>query len=52
MSNNLLVYDTKYGSTEIIARWISELAEDIEVKKPDEVKSIDNYSKIIIGSPD
>jgi len=52
MSNNLLVYDTKYGSTEIIARWISELADDIEVKKPDEVKSINKYSKIIIGSPD
>ena len=52
MTNNLLVYDTKYGSTEIIARWISEEVKYIEVKKPSEVKSIDEYSLIIIGSPD
>ncbi|KYC54436.1 MAG: Flavodoxin domain protein [Candidatus Methanofastidiosum methylothiophilum] len=52
MINKLLVYDTKYGSTEIIARWISEEVKDIEVKKPNEVLSIDNYSLIIIGSPD
>lgn len=52
MSNNLLVYDTKYGSTELIARGISKEMEDIEVKKASEVESIKDYSLIIIGSPD
>ncbi|MCC7571908.1 MAG: flavodoxin domain-containing protein [Candidatus Methanofastidiosum sp.] len=52
MTNNLLVYDTKYGSTEVIARWISEEIKNIVVKKPSEVSSIDEYPLIIIGSPD
>jgi menaquinone-dependent protoporphyrinogen oxidase len=51
MTYNLLVYDTKYGSTEIIARWISEEMKDIEVKKAQEIKSIKDYQFIIIGSP-
>jgi len=51
MTNNLLVYDTKYGSTEVIARWISEEIEDIEIKKASDVNSIEQYSLIIIGSP-
>ncbi len=49
---NLLVYDTKYGSTEVITRWISEEMKDIVVKKCSEVESIKDYSLIIIGSPD
>jgi len=52
MSNSLLVYDTKYGSTEIIARWISEEVKNIEIKKPNEVQSLDKYPLIVIGSPD
>ncbi|KYC46175.1 MAG: Flavodoxin domain protein [Candidatus Methanofastidiosum methylothiophilum] len=52
MTNNLLVYDTKYGSTEIIARWISEEVGNIDVKKASEVTSIKDYSLIVIGSPD
>ncbi len=52
MTNNLLVYDTKYGSTEVIARWISEEMGDIVVKKCSEVESIDDYSFVVIGSPD
>jgi len=52
MTNNLLVYDTKYGSTEVLARWISEEMKDIEIKKCSEVESINDYSLIIIGSPD
>jgi menaquinone-dependent protoporphyrinogen oxidase len=52
MTNNLLVYDTKYGSTGIIAGWISEEMKDIEVKKASEVTSIKDYSLIVIGSPD
>ncbi|NYT04460.1 MAG: hypothetical protein GKC00_07125 [Candidatus Methanofastidiosa archaeon] len=52
MTNNLLVYDTKYGSTEIIARWISEEMKGIEVKKASEIESIKDYSLIVIGSPD
>ena len=52
MTNNLLVYDTKYGSTEVIARWISEEMKDIEVKKASEITSIKEYSLIVIGSPD
>ncbi len=52
MSNKLLIYDTKYGSTEIIARWIAEEIKDIEIKKPNEVQSIDQYSLLVIGSPD
>ncbi len=51
MNDNLLVYDTKYGSTEIIAGWISEEMKDIDVKKPEEVESIGQYSLIVIGSP-
>jgi len=47
-----LVYDTKYGSTEVIARWISEEMKDIEVKRASEVESINDYPLIIIGSPD
>ena len=52
MTNNLLVYDTKYGSTEVIARWISEGMKNIEVKRASEVESINDYQLIIIGSPD
>lgn len=52
MTNNLLVYDTKYGSTEIIAGWISEQMKDIEVKKASEINSIKDYSLVVIGSPD
>ena len=52
MTNNLLVYDTKYGSTEVIARWISEEMGNTEVKKPLEVESIRDYPLIVIGSPD
>ena len=52
MMKNLLIYDTKYGSTETIARWISEEMKDIEVKKASEVDTIEIYSLIIIGSPD
>jgi menaquinone-dependent protoporphyrinogen oxidase len=52
MTNNLLVYDTKYGSTEVIAGWISEEMNDIEVKKASEINSIRDYSLIVIGSPD
>ena len=52
MTKNLLVYDTKYGSTETIARWISEEMNDIEVKKASEVDTIELCSLIIIGSPD
>lgn len=48
---NLLVYDTKYGSTGVITRWISEEMGDIDVKKCSEVESINDYSLIIIGSP-
>ena len=51
MAYNLLVYDTKYGSTELISRWISEEMEDIEVKKPKEIESIKEYKLIVIGSP-
>lgn len=51
MAYNLLVYDTKYGSTELISRWISEEKEDIEVKKPKEIESIKEYKLIVIGSP-
>ena len=52
MCNNLLVYDTKYGSTGIIARGISKEMKDIEVKKASDVESIEDYSLIIIDSPD
>jgi len=52
MTKNLLVYDTKYGSTEVIARWISEEMKDIEIKKASEVNSIEQYTLILIGSPD
>lgn len=52
ITSNLLVYDTKYGSTEVIARWISEGMNNIEVKRASEVESINDYRLIIIGSPD
>jgi menaquinone-dependent protoporphyrinogen oxidase len=52
MTNYLLVYDTKYGSTEVIARWISEGMNNIEVKRASEVESINDYPLVIIGSPD
>lgn len=51
MTNKLLVYDTKYGSTETVAMWISEEIKDMDVKKPMEVESIEKYSLIVIGSP-
>lgn len=46
----LLIYDSKYGSTEQIAHWIAEGINDADVRHVDEVTSL-FYDLIVIGSP-
>jgi len=46
----LVIYDTKYGSTEQVAHWIAEGINDAEIKHVEEVTSL-FYDLIVIGSP-
>ncbi len=49
--NALIVYDTRYGTTEEIAHWLADgLAVDCDVKNVADVTSLD-YDLIIVGSP-
>ncbi len=47
----LIAYDTRYGTTETIARWLAEgLATDCDVKNVADVTHL-NYDLIVVGSP-
>lgn len=46
----LIIYDTKYGSTEQIAHWVAEGINDADIRHVDDVTSL-FYDLIIIGSP-
>ena len=46
----LVIYDTKYGSTEQMAHWIAEGINDADIKHVDDVTSL-FYDLIVIGSP-
>lgn len=46
----LVVYDTKYGSTEQIAHWIAEGINDVDIRHVDDVTSL-FYDLLVIGSP-
>lgn len=48
----LILYKTKYGSTEQYAKWIAEEVDaDISDIESFNINSLDNYEAIIIGSP-
>jgi len=46
----LVIYDTKYGSTEQIAHWVAEGINDSDIRHVDDVTSL-FYDLIVIGSP-
>jgi menaquinone-dependent protoporphyrinogen oxidase len=46
----LVIYDTKYGSTEQVAHWVAEGINDADIKHVDDVTSL-FYDLIVIGSP-
>ena len=46
----LVIYDTKYGSTEQIANWVAEGINDADIRHVDDVTSL-FYDLIVIGSP-
>ena len=46
----LVIYDTKYGSTEQVAHWIAEGINDADIKYVEDVTSL-FYDLIVIGSP-
>ncbi len=46
----LIIYDTKYGSTEQIANWVAEGINDADIRHVDDVTSL-FYDLIVIGSP-
>lgn len=46
----LVIYDTKYGSTEQVAHWVAEGINDSDIRHADDVTSL-FYDLIVIGSP-
>ncbi len=46
----LVIYDTKYGSTEQVAHWVAEGINDTDIRHVDDVTSL-FYDLIVIGSP-
>lgn len=46
----LVIYDTKYGSTEQVANWVAEGINDAEIQHVEDVTSL-FYDLIVIGSP-
>ncbi len=46
----LVIYDTKYGSTEQIAHWVAEGINDADIRHTEDVTSL-FYDLIVIGSP-
>lgn len=46
----LIIYDTKYGSTEQVAHWVAEGINDSDIRHADDVTSL-FYDLIVIGSP-
>lgn len=46
----LVIYDTKYGSTEQIAHWVAEGINDADIRHVEDVTSL-FYDLIVIGSP-
>ena len=46
----IVIYDTKYGSTEQVANWIAEGLNDADLKYVGEVTSV-YYDLVVIGSP-
>jgi len=46
----LVIYDTKYGSTEQIANWVAEGINDADIRHVDDVTSL-FYDLLVIGSP-
>ena len=49
----LIIYDTQYGNTEIIAQALAKTSKDIDLKKVDQVvySDLTNYQLIVVGSP-
>jgi menaquinone-dependent protoporphyrinogen oxidase len=46
----LIIYDTKYGSTEQVAHWVAEGINDSDIRHVDDVASL-FYDLLVIGSP-
>jgi menaquinone-dependent protoporphyrinogen oxidase len=46
----LIIYDTKYGSTEQVAHWVAEGINDSDIRHVDDVTSL-FYDLLVIGSP-
>jgi menaquinone-dependent protoporphyrinogen IX oxidase len=46
----LVIYDTKYGSTEQVAHWVAEGINDADIRHVEDVTSL-FYDLIVIGSP-
>ncbi|HEY3422633.1 MAG TPA: flavodoxin domain-containing protein [Methanocellaceae archaeon] len=46
----IVIYDTKYGSTEQVAHWIAEGLNDADLKYVGDVTSV-YYDLVVIGSP-
>ena len=46
----IVIYDTKYGSTEQVANWIAEGLNDADLKYVGDVTSV-YYDLVVIGSP-
>jgi len=46
----LVIYDTKYGSTEQVAHWVAEGINDADIRHADDVTSL-FYDLLVIGSP-
>lgn len=47
----LVVFDTKYGSTEKVAKWIcGGISDTVDLKRPNEVESLE-YDLLVVGSP-
>jgi len=46
----LVIYDTKYGSTEQVAHWVAEGIGDADIRHVEDVTSL-FYDLIVIGSP-
>ena len=50
--NILILYKTKYGSSEQYAKWIAEeVKADISDVESFDINRLDSYDTIIIGSP-
>ncbi|MHA1593766.1 MAG: flavodoxin domain-containing protein [Candidatus Baldrarchaeia archaeon] len=47
----LLIYDTKRGSTEMIASWIAEELGSVDLKRASEEVDVGSYDLIIVGTP-